>query len=124
MAWDMPLLRNVFLPRDVDIIQTIPLSKRRPTDTLIWNGTKSGIFSIKSAYRMLLDNDCASDASTSGGVMIINAGLLFGLRRFSLKCASSFGVLVEAFYPPKRICSVKVSHKLFHVYGVERKQKR
>ena len=67
MAWDMPLLRNVFLPRDVDIIQTIPLSKRRPTDTLIWNGTKSGIFSIKSAYRMLLDNDCASDASTSGG---------------------------------------------------------
>jgi hypothetical protein len=67
MTWDMPLLQNVFLPCDVDIIQTIPLSKRRPSDALIWNGTKSGIFLVKSAYRMLLDNNRGSKASTSGG---------------------------------------------------------
>ena len=48
MTWDVPLLRNVFLPCDIDIIQTISLSKWRPSDALIWNGMKSGIFSVKS----------------------------------------------------------------------------
>uniref|UniRef100_A0A2N9HU49 CCHC-type domain-containing protein n=1 Tax=Fagus sylvatica TaxID=28930 RepID=A0A2N9HU49_FAGSY len=33
MTWNIPLLHSMFLPRDVECIRSIPLSKRKPPDT-------------------------------------------------------------------------------------------
>ena len=65
MSWNVPLLQEVFLPRDVELITQIPLSVRRPPDTLIWSGTKKGIFTVKSAYYMLLHQSSAGEAGSS-----------------------------------------------------------
>jgi hypothetical protein len=65
MSWNVPLLQEVFLPRDVELITQIPLSVRRPRDTLIWSGTKKGIFTVKSAYYMLLHQSSAGEAGSS-----------------------------------------------------------
>uniref|UniRef100_A0A2N9F2E6 Enoyl reductase (ER) domain-containing protein n=1 Tax=Fagus sylvatica TaxID=28930 RepID=A0A2N9F2E6_FAGSY len=65
MQWRSDLLDRVFLPRDAEVIRAIPLSARQPRDCLIWAGTKKGIFTIKSAYDMLLSQAQASEASTS-----------------------------------------------------------
>ncbi len=55
----------MFLPRDDEVIRAIPLSARQPRDCLIWAGTKKGIFTVKSAYDMLLSQAQVSEASTS-----------------------------------------------------------
>ncbi len=65
MSWNLPLLHSMFLKRDVESILAIPLSKRKPSDVLIWNGTKQGTFSVKSAYRMLYSHRNAAEASSS-----------------------------------------------------------
>jgi hypothetical protein len=54
MCWNVPLLQEIFLPRDIELIIKIPLSHQRPRDTLIWIGTNKGLFTMKSAYHMLL----------------------------------------------------------------------
>ena len=68
MCWDMEKLRSVFLPRDVEIIQQIPLSSRRPCDRQIWTGTRSGRFIVRSAYHLLLHQQSSGEGSSSGGV--------------------------------------------------------
>ena len=70
MMWDVDLLDRVFLPRDVEAIKSIPLSQHRPSDILTWTGTKRGVFSVRSAYHMLLNQSHAGKAtssSSSGG---------------------------------------------------------
>jgi hypothetical protein len=46
---------EVFLPIDIELIRAIPLSTRRTTDLWSWFFEKNGIFSVKSAYRMIVD---------------------------------------------------------------------
>ena len=65
MTWNIPLLHSMFLPRDVEWIKSIPLSKWKPSDVLIWNGTKQGTFSVKSAYKLLYSQQTAAEASSS-----------------------------------------------------------
>ena len=65
MRWKSELLNNIFLPHEVETIQAIPLSHRKPNDVLIWTGTKNGVFSMRSAYKMLLSNTFAAEASSS-----------------------------------------------------------
>ena len=51
--WDMGELRAKFLPMDVATIQAIPISSRVQADFWAWHHDKKGIFSVRSAYRML-----------------------------------------------------------------------
>uniref|UniRef100_A0A2N9FP25 Uncharacterized protein n=1 Tax=Fagus sylvatica TaxID=28930 RepID=A0A2N9FP25_FAGSY len=74
MRWDGTLLDAIFLPRDKEIIQAIPLSKRRPVDVdmdrdatrrWIWTGTRRGNFTVRSAYHLQLSNLRSGEASSS-----------------------------------------------------------
>uniref|UniRef100_A0A2N9FI47 CCHC-type domain-containing protein n=1 Tax=Fagus sylvatica TaxID=28930 RepID=A0A2N9FI47_FAGSY len=67
MCWDVDKLKQMFLPRDVEIINQIPLSLRRPKDKLIWTGTKSGYFTVKSAYSLLLHQSKGDLRASSNG---------------------------------------------------------
>jgi hypothetical protein len=68
MRWDEDKLEQMFLPRDVEIIKQIPLSLRRPRDKLIWTGTKSGNFTVRSAYSLLLHQSRDDSGSSSNGL--------------------------------------------------------
>ena len=60
MEWKEHLIRQVFLPQDVDAILSIPLSTHGARDRLIWAESKNGKFSVRSAYRL------AQEISTEG----------------------------------------------------------
>jgi hypothetical protein len=49
LFWTLYLL---FTEEEVKNIRKIPLSSTDQKDTLIWRGTKNGVFSVRSAYHM------------------------------------------------------------------------
>jgi hypothetical protein len=55
MTWDQELLGTVFLPMDAELIANIPLSTRRQSDFWAWHYERNGLFSVRSAYRMLIN---------------------------------------------------------------------
>jgi hypothetical protein len=48
--WKIPLLQQLFSPEEIELIQKLPISHTNQDDKLIWKGTASGVFSVKSAY--------------------------------------------------------------------------
>jgi hypothetical protein len=51
--WDRQKLNFFFQPVDVRVIMNIPVSSRVQSDFWAWHYDKKGIFSVRSAYRML-----------------------------------------------------------------------
>ena len=49
-AWDVELIRIIFLPIDAERILRIPISVHLNEDFVAWHKTKSHSFSVRSAY--------------------------------------------------------------------------
>lgn len=76
MEWRADLIRQNFMPQDVDAILSIPLSAHRTRDRLIWAGTKNVKFLVRSAYKL------AQEAAWSGkGVESSDSTALRGIWR-------------------------------------------
>lgn len=54
--WDEALLRSVFSIVDVNRILQIPLHIEAMEDLVVWNFTRSGTFSVRSAYHVQFDH--------------------------------------------------------------------
>ena len=52
-CWDANLLNRLFLPHKVLLIQSIPLSQRLVKDKLVWPYNLSGVYIVKSGYKLL-----------------------------------------------------------------------
>ena len=63
--WDPGLLERTFLPWDTEMIKVIPVSEGRVADLLNWPLTLDGNYSVKSAYRMLMDEVSSQEPGTS-----------------------------------------------------------
>ncbi|KAF5465338.1 hypothetical protein F2P56_015356 [Juglans regia] len=50
--WNMELVEHLFCKEEADIIVQIPLSTSNRPDQLIWKGTSTGFFTVKSAYHL------------------------------------------------------------------------
>ena len=50
--WDMALLEQIFSREERVAIQSIPISNTDQVDVQIWQGTKNGIFLVRSAYHI------------------------------------------------------------------------
>ena len=61
--WKDFLVDSIFFPFEASIIKAIPLSIRRPEDTLIWTNNRSRRFSIRSAYFLQLEIGKQSNVS-------------------------------------------------------------
>ena len=62
-SWNTPLLQDLFLPRDIALIKSIPLSNKAVEDKLLWSFTHSGIFSVKLGYHFLCESQSFEDHS-------------------------------------------------------------
>ncbi|PNT61483.1 hypothetical protein BRADI_5g15730v3 [Brachypodium distachyon] len=51
-SWDVGKLEQFFLPMNVEVIRSIPLSTRRQDDVWAWHFEKNGVFMVRSAYRL------------------------------------------------------------------------
>lgn len=54
MSWNLLKLKEFFLPMDVDVIKSIPLSTRIQDDFWAWHFEKNGVSTIRSAYRLFV----------------------------------------------------------------------
>ena len=54
-SWREEVIRATFLPFDADTILSIPLCTRVVEDFWAWSCERSGIFSVKSAYHMIMN---------------------------------------------------------------------
>lgn len=50
--WMLDWLEELLTPDEVELIQKIPLSMRRPLDRMIWHFDKHGLYSVKSGYHV------------------------------------------------------------------------
>ena len=51
-GWNTSIVKNCFLPHEVEVILSISISQSLPDDALVWAWTKKGIFMVKSAYHV------------------------------------------------------------------------
>nr|POF17214.1 hypothetical protein CFP56_56098 [Quercus suber] len=51
--WEIDLIRGLFLPEEVELILSIPLSHRPTEDKVIWPYNSSGAYSVKSGTKFL-----------------------------------------------------------------------
>jgi hypothetical protein len=59
--WDIPLLYSVLYPHDVQEVLKLRLSARAPENHAVWLYEKSGIFSVRNAYRLEVIMDKANE---------------------------------------------------------------
>jgi hypothetical protein len=93
--WDVQVLRSCLLPHDVVEVQKIWLSDRVEEDTIAWYYEKTGLFTVKSAYRLALQAD-HEDAWQDGSS---KCGWLTSLPKFM----SLHGDLHKKVSPLRRI---------------------
>ncbi|KAK9288713.1 hypothetical protein L1049_017176 [Liquidambar formosana] len=53
--WNRELISRVFLPNEAEVMCQIPLSKRLPTDSWMWHYNSKGVFSVCSAYDLVVE---------------------------------------------------------------------
>ena len=63
--WRTDVILQMFLPHESRIILRIPLSLNLPCDRLIWSKTPFGLFTTRSAYKLLAGDAMANNPSSS-----------------------------------------------------------
>ena len=54
-TWKLNRLQEYMLPMDIEVIRAIPICTRQMDDFWSWHYERTGVFSVRSAYRMLVD---------------------------------------------------------------------
>ena len=57
LCWLEERVREELMPHEANAVLSIPLSNGRPKDTLIWQKSKNGVYTMKSAYCLLADSE-------------------------------------------------------------------
>ncbi|KAK7859277.1 hypothetical protein CFP56_007775 [Quercus suber] len=85
--WDVGLVKQIFLAYDAETILSTPLSNRLPPDKVIWAANKNGRFSVRSAYRLAMEEfwkegngDCSNCSTMKQGLETPNK-----IRNFTWK---------------------------------------
>jgi hypothetical protein len=102
--WDRSKVLNTFEASDAAQILALPLSDRQISDRCVWHPDSKDIFSIKSAYRLVLTLQFSEDLPTSIGestqeIILYRFGRRFGMLIFLLRQRFAFGKRGFIFSP-------------------------
>ena len=50
--WKTEVIDSLFIPHEVELIKSIPLSATLPADKIVWAETTNGNFTVRSAYKL------------------------------------------------------------------------
>ncbi|KAK9283595.1 hypothetical protein L1049_011844 [Liquidambar formosana] len=64
--WKKDLVESIFMPHEAIAICHLPLSHRLPEDQFMWHYHPKGVFTIRSAYMMVLDSTHRSYGNLTG----------------------------------------------------------
>ena len=64
-CWMKETIDNLFLPHEAELIQSIPISLSSCEDQMFWPHNPDGLYSVRSGYRRLLEDDRLEVPSTS-----------------------------------------------------------
>jgi hypothetical protein len=98
VTWRSDLLEEFFLPMDCEAIRAIPLSTRRLDDCWSWHYEKTGILSVRSVYRLLVQTKRRREDWLSPGRPApvrrerANNGSMYGKPRSHPSLEFSYGV--------------------------------
>jgi hypothetical protein len=71
--WDSEILRENLIPMDMEVVLKIPLSRYNMEDVNAWAYERSGVYSLRSTYKLLKDIQMA-DADHVEGNSLISGG--------------------------------------------------
>ena len=87
--WKATVIETLFLPHEAEVIKSIPISSRLPPDKIIWTETRNGLFMVRNAYKLAVNQSFSANRGTSSDTS--------NLRRFW-----------------RRIWSMQFPHKICH----------
>ena len=120
-AWKTQIIDAIFLPHEAELIKSIPLSSRLPEDTTVWAATPNGLFTIRSAYRLAMEQfDQAIEVLTRTLAKPVDSGRGYGDCRFPIRCVTSHGEPADTYYQLRRIFSGGESSWTFAVRSARR----
>ena len=64
-TWNLPFLKQIFIPYDVVAIQSIPLSHNPTLDVIIWPHNHDGVYLVHSSYHFLHQEETSTQPSPS-----------------------------------------------------------
>lgn len=62
-CWKAPLIHKLFSPQDAQVILSIPIPIRLRPDKLEWIPNSKGCFSVKAAYKQIVNQDTTSPST-------------------------------------------------------------
>ena len=65
LSWNTKLIEEIFLPFEANLISQIPLRGTHKPDRQVWASTSNGMFSVQSAYQMLVEDLKIKELGTS-----------------------------------------------------------
>ncbi|XP_062017671.1 uncharacterized protein LOC133734024 [Rosa rugosa] len=69
-VWLVDLLNELFIPGEVELIASIPLSTRLVEDRLVWHYDKKGIYNVRSGYFVWRESKKAPVTATTSSAVI------------------------------------------------------
>ncbi|XP_037493294.1 uncharacterized protein LOC105628614 [Jatropha curcas] len=87
-AWNLPLIHGLFNPSIAEIITSIPLATNVQDDILIWHWTDSGIYSVKSGYKVVASHSVDTEDAwrSSFGKSLWSLQIPPKVRHFLWRC--------------------------------------
>ncbi|KAK9030509.1 hypothetical protein V6N11_031935 [Hibiscus sabdariffa] len=100
--WNTRILRSLFEFSLVDRILRIPLTRSKPPDSLVWRCERSGQYSPKSGYRLLIDEELQPHSGNTNDQNILYSVFFKALWQIHVpsKCKIFLWRLFHNYVPP------------------------